>query len=81
MQADLRPRKQKVVISFRIYVCITLARSCDFYLKISVLLFEYASRCLLSGSVADPDPGFCLFDPGSGMNNEHPGSYFREFRN
>jgi hypothetical protein len=45
-------------------------------------------------SVADPDPGSgigCLFDPwirdgrksasGSGIRDEHPGSYFLELRN
>jgi hypothetical protein len=49
---------------------------------------------LLTGSVADPDPGsgiWCFFDPlirnprwkksGSGIRDEYPGSYFRELGN
>jgi hypothetical protein len=37
---------------------------------------------VVSISVADPDPGSGAFlNPGSGIRNGQPGSYFRELRN
>ena len=42
----------------------------------------YLSPDVVSISVADPDPGSGAFlNPGSGIRNGQPGSYFRELRN
>jgi hypothetical protein len=44
------------------------------------LFVRFTSEQKHENSVADPGSGAFL-TPGSGMNNERPGSYFRELRN
>jgi hypothetical protein len=62
-------------------VNLTFRYGTHLYLNVLIKLIQYVWGVVRKSSVADPDPGSESFlTPGSGLWDEHLGSYFRELR-